>query len=858
MRTITLSFLLVFQISFISARCQWQWCNPQPSGYYSYKVAFTNTQNGFVINSNGDLIRTTDQGQTWNIQENIPKGSSLDFNDSTGVIGAGTLLYITTDNGKHWTKNAKTFPASVQKVQVVSRDIIFIVSTNQNTGQTALFITSNRGANWQQVNLSFIINALWMTDAHTGYATSSSGAFKTTDGGLSWQKLTISGTSGLFNYVKFRNKDTGFLYRQYNQILKTTDGGATWNTSNARFSGDVYSIAFADDTTAVAVGGDGLILRSIDDGVNWKVINSAYVYANTLTSAVFINASTGFTVGHRGRILKTSDGGLSWKQYATTYIDVRAMQLMNDSTGFAATWNNIYKTTNKGQSWTMLPLTTTDPYEWFESIHFYSKDTGVAISYTNSLKVFKTFDGGQSWRQANFNQIYAGTILGIFYVGNATYLSTSAPYGYAVLKSEDQAETWKLQYQDGSYGGVSINQPFFTSEKTGYAANGYYVYKTTDSAKTWTKLQMIPSQLLRYTWFVNDSVGFVTGDQSYIAKTNDSGHTWTQLHIDPDNGNVPGDLKQIKFCNSKIGFVVCRNNVYRTVTAGASWKLMGPSVWDLLGIEVGSDTSLYAFGTYGMIEKKDIRSCEVDSLKIDSISGCKASLSARITVVLARMDSAWFEYGVGGFASQLPASPLSIQDTSIKITASISGLIANTDYLGRVKYYYKGKYYYSDSIAFSVPGPDAPTITLNAGTLYSSAQQGNQWYLNNTVIPGATQAFYTPSQSGSYSVIASSNGCSTPMSQAYDFVITSLSNPVLPEDIKIFPNPTAGTIYIQNDLRKLLTMTVYSEAGVAVRELQTSGKLTPIDIRNIATGTYWIIIQENKTTKTYLKTILKF
>lgn len=53
-----------------------------------------------------------------------------------------------------------------------------------------------------------------------------------------------------------------------------------------------------------------------------------------------------------------------------------------------------------------------------------------------------------------------------------------------------------------------------------------------------------------------------------------------------------------------------------------------------------------------------------------------------------------------------------------------------------------------------------PLITLNGNQLQSSNLNGNQWYLNNTLLSGETGQFITPSQSGNYKVKYTSNeGC---------------------------------------------------------------------------------------------------
>jgi hypothetical protein len=57
--------------------------------------------------------------------------------------------------------------------------------------------------------------------------------------------------------------------------------------------------------------------------------------------------------------------------------------------------------------------------------------------------------------------------------------------------------------------------------------------------------------------------------------------------------------------------------------------------------------------------------------------------------------------------------------------------------------------------------PATPVISPNGAVLTSSASTGNQWYFNGTIIPNATSQTYTTTQNGSYTVIVTSNGCTS-------------------------------------------------------------------------------------------------
>ncbi|MFC2130268.1 T9SS type A sorting domain-containing protein [Bacteroidota bacterium] len=74
----------------------------------------------------------------------------------------------------------------------------------------------------------------------------------------------------------------------------------------------------------------------------------------------------------------------------------------------------------------------------------------------------------------------------------------------------------------------------------------------------------------------------------------------------------------------------------------------------------------------------------------------------------------------------------------------------------------------ANSIITVYPLPETPTITEQGDSLISSADFGNQWYLEGTEIPGAIKQSYYPLQSGNYSVrVIDSIGCESEMSSEY-------------------------------------------------------------------------------------------
>jgi hypothetical protein len=93
--------------------------------------------------------------------------------------------------------------------------------------------------------------------------------------------------------------------------------------------------------------------------------------------------------------------------------------------------------------------------------------------------------------------------------------------------------------------------------------------------------------------------------------------------------------------------------------------------------------------------------------------------------------------------------------------------------------------------------PATPTISVqyngSTTTLTSSAATGNQWHLNNGLIPGATGQTYVangiPAQLGSYTVqTTNANGCISLPSAP--LVVTSSLKPLAGSSLSVYPNPT--------------------------------------------------------------------
>jgi photosystem II stability/assembly factor-like uncharacterized protein len=228
------------------------------------------------------------------------------------------------------------------------------------------------------------------------------------------------------NDVVFVNADVGWVAGDAGTILRTVDGGKTWE---AQLGGDpasraeaVRKLHFLDERRGWAVQGRKLLHTS--DGDNWEEIGSLPYGARGLT---FTSPQLGFVAGYpeeismdAGVIYRTTDGGRTWKKHWTCTAKVSLgglsrqlscnlwqLQFPTPQVGYAVARNPCHgmgcapppllaKTTDGGESWQTLLGPGVADQDAVSSIFFLDERTGFAR--LESKKLHMTTDGGETWR----------------------------------------------------------------------------------------------------------------------------------------------------------------------------------------------------------------------------------------------------------------------------------------------------------------------------------------------------------------------------------------------------------------------------------------------------------------------------
>ncbi|NVK27045.1 MAG: PKD domain-containing protein [Flavobacteriia bacterium] len=267
------------------------------------------------------------------------------------------------------------------------------------------------------------------------------GIWKTTDGGLSWSTntdlLPNLGVSDIAidphhpdtMYAATGDRDAADTYSI--GLLKSTDGGATWQTTGLSYSlnqsrriGGIY--INPKNTQEIVVATRVGIHRSIDGGATFNQVQigswQMLTFVPTATDTLFAGSNSG------GNIARSTDGGATWTQLSGNGLPTGGVTRVELATTaddpnyvyavFSASNNGlggVYRSTDGGNNWTLqLSGTTQNLLHWNvnPSGNVSGGSTGgqgwydlaIAVSpinkntvYVGGVNIWRSINGGSSW-----------------------------------------------------------------------------------------------------------------------------------------------------------------------------------------------------------------------------------------------------------------------------------------------------------------------------------------------------------------------------------------------------------------------------------------------------------------------------
>jgi len=196
--------------------------------------------------------------------------------------------------------------------------------------------------------------------------------------------------------------DTIYVVSSSSKVMKTTDGGVTWATTNlptwSGVPGQPRAICFPSARVGY-IAGDKTIAKTTDYGETWTAI--AYTPATNITSAYATSENTCY-FGGSGKVYYTADGGVTFSTSATVGTGPSIVFVTPIGTVYRAGGSGgIYKSTDGAATFsTNINTKTANINNTIPSIFFSDNNTGYAVGlHTTSLinSIIKTTDGGTTW-----------------------------------------------------------------------------------------------------------------------------------------------------------------------------------------------------------------------------------------------------------------------------------------------------------------------------------------------------------------------------------------------------------------------------------------------------------------------------
>jgi photosystem II stability/assembly factor-like uncharacterized protein len=237
------------------------------------------------------------------------------LNDSFGITaGYAGEMHYTTDGGETW-------PVGVNQsmcrfgIDIVNEELAWTVGNGGNVR-----VSTDAGQTWQAVsNLgdNHVSSFISFIDDQTGWAASNKQMWSTSDGGETWDEITLpEGAADSVIAINLFAENEGYLLDAQANLYLTGDNGDTWETGALSLGEDRKmsvltspTMRFVDADTGMVVvrikDGPGVVLRTADRGVTW-----------TEEVLPFDVSSGAFFLSHDGRTLTfNNDGSVIVAQY---------------------------------------------------------------------------------------------------------------------------------------------------------------------------------------------------------------------------------------------------------------------------------------------------------------------------------------------------------------------------------------------------------------------------------------------------------------------------------------------------------------------------------------------------------------
>lgn len=590
----------------------------------SLAVSPENDQTVFAGTSAG-VYKSEDAGLSWIQTLALPTVNVLKFapGQPEKLYALGYQLGISADSGETWSTSSswgETYPHDLA-IDPGNALCLYVLNTY------GLYKTTDGGIRWDKLTnylaWSIAVNPADSSELYLGYLSSDPENFfcntqRSSDGGQSWPLFALDRFRMLFDPT---NPDVIYAVAWKKGIFKSTDGGLTWVFSSSGIgklpAGPLLAVAPAE--------------------------SSSYNRTQSTAAAVYVGCPRG--------VLKSTDGAVSWQE---------------GSTGVG---NNNIKGVDAGNAGGNDLLAGTETFV-----------EGMGFSPGG---VFRSDDGGATWTGLNEN-LSSKDVRRVIRVPSAPTETLYAATAGGVFVSADGGANWTGK----NSGLISQDIRDLVSDPANpqilLTATASGVFRTDNGAETWTASDLAASTRCLEAGSQNPAT-FFAGTVSGFFRSEDGGATWQNRSVGLGSVTVtaiavnPGDTAKIIIGTEASG-------VYQSLDGAASWTPLNNGLTSLGIVDVafapGAPETVFASAGAGGLFAMTIVPAPIialDKTRLDFGAGIGGPATATQFVRISNAGDAPLNWTAVASSPWIKFSPdAGIDQAELSVWVDPDGLVPGT------------------------------------------------------------------------------------------------------------------------------------------------------------------------------------
>jgi photosystem II stability/assembly factor-like uncharacterized protein len=317
-----------------------------------------------------------------------------------------------------------------------------------------------------------------------------------------------------------------FAITKGGHIFRSKDDAASWS--------ELSSYAHADEATGIGVGLNGeivicdalgSIMRSVDDGASWQSVEQA---PNNIGFRTFLLCRANnhmFARTGEGSLYRSKDEGAHWELIDTTIQGGDFFPAATDTSGniyLGTDFSGVYRSTTDGATWRL----SNSGLKAFQVVGLGVNSKSDVFALTEML-VFRTTNRGDTWTKFDLElgQNFANDPITIDELDNV-YIGTQA----GILFTSNSGASWK--YVDSAIGTPTNLVRGLAHSRAGaiFAATEHGLDISTDHGAHWNKVSGDPGTVFMDAVIIgpNDEI-LASQNTGVIYRSNNAGATWKPI-----------------------------------------------------------------------------------------------------------------------------------------------------------------------------------------------------------------------------------------------------------------------------------------------------------------------------------------